>query len=156
MPRVQISVFIALHGIIVKPCDTCTKKLIKYVPFSPNLLKQLPWQLHQVAGKVPLLTSRRLVLIEKRGVFRTSLVRLLSQSERIISTWAASALLKMRIFEINAISLFMFLTKGHSKRIYVNYMHLQSNITLLLDFVLMFNKFKEFSFMIKKKETLIT
>ena len=60
---------------------------MNYIPIFFQLLKELP-QLHQVVEKVPLENSRHPVLIEKRGVFRTSQVRLRSEYElRITATY---------------------------------------------------------------------
>ena len=76
------------YPFIVKVSHQCTKNFMNYIPIFLQLLKELPRWLHQVVVKVPLVTSRHLVLIERRGVFRTSLVRLLWQSEiYVITKW---------------------------------------------------------------------
>ena len=72
---------------IVEVSHLCTTNFMNYIPIFFQLLKELP-QLHQVVEKVPLENSRHPVLIEKRGVFRTSQVRLRSEYElRITATY---------------------------------------------------------------------
>ena len=69
----------------VKVSHLCTTNFMNYIPIFLKLLRELP----QVVEKVPLETSRHPTCIDKkkRGVFRTSQVRLPSEYEsRITAT----------------------------------------------------------------------
>ena len=71
-------------AIAVKPRHLCITNFMNYIPIFLKLLKELPW--YQVTSrywKVSFVTSWHPVLIERRGVFRKSLVRLLSHPKWI-------------------------------------------------------------------------
>ena len=71
--------------LIVKVSYLCTTNFIwTTFPFSSNCSKNSLDNYIKLLKKVPLVTSRHPVLIEKRGVFRTSQVRLPSEYETSI------------------------------------------------------------------------
>ena len=58
----------------VKVSHMCTTNVMNYIPIFLQLLKELPQLLCQVVEKGSKVTPLHPVLIEKRGVFRTSQV----------------------------------------------------------------------------------